>query len=180
MTTSTPRSPQRQSSRAKSSTVSARLLSVARQLTFGAALSVRGLSWIMASVIALGAATAGHAYGQPTLEFQQEFTVTSRSGVIDNFRLIAGRLTLQNLSNQTITGPVTLMLENLNPAISLNGATGSTSGGTPYINLPASIRFAPREPVVLNLIFKLPSRIGSPSTVSFKARLILTPHRVPP
>lgn len=140
-------------------------------MALGAALWALGLVWMVPSVMAFGAAATGQAHAQSTLELQHGFAVTSRKSLNNSFSLIAGTLTLQNLSSQTITGPVTLVLEDLNPAISLNEASGGASSGRPYINLPASIRFAPREPVVLNLSFKVPRTMESLPGISLKARL---------
>ena len=171
MTTRSPRPTQRQHRPAQAPSLLSRWLLATARMASGAALWTLGLTWMIPSAIALGAATTGQAHAQSTLGLQHGFVVTSRKGLNNNFSVIAGTLSLQNLSSQTVTGPVTLVLENLDPAISLNEASGGASSGRPYINLPASIRFAPREPVVLNLSFKVPRSMESLPTISLTARL---------
>lgn len=171
MTTRSPRPTQRQHRPAQAPSLLSRWLLATARMASGAALWTLGLAWLIPSAIALGAAGTGQAHAQSTLGLQHGFVVTSRKGLNNNFSVIAGTLSLQNLSSQTVTGPVTLVLENLDPAISLNEASGGASSGRPYINLPASIRFAPREPVVLNLSFKVPRSMESLPTISLTARL---------
>lgn len=134
-------------------------------------------AWLALSV-GLGLGTPASANAQSLAVMQQAFVITGRSGINNNLSQITGTLTLQATGQRTISGPMTLVLDGLNPAISLNDASGVTADGRPFLNLPATTRFVPGTPVTLNLAFKLPRTMASITTLGFTARL--TQLRPPP
>ena len=134
-------------------------------------------AWLALSV-GLGLGTPASANAQSLAVMQQAFVITGRSGINNNLSQITGTLTLQATGQQTLSGPMTLVLDGLNPAITLNDASGVTADGRPYLNLPATTRFVPGTPVTLNLAFKLPRTMASITTLGFTARL--TQVRPPP
>ncbi len=91
---------------------------------------------------------------------------------------ITGRLlqnvTLTNGSAAFITGPISLVLDNLSSNASLANATGTTDAlappaGSPYIN--SSTNLAPGQAITVTLQFTDPSR----STISYTTRVLAGP-----
>jgi subtilisin-like proprotein convertase family protein len=57
-------------------------------------------------------------------------------------RLFVGTVTITNISAQSISGPLQLVLTNLSSGVTLANATGTT-GGSPYITVPGVVTLAP-------------------------------------
>jgi hypothetical protein len=70
-------------------------------------------------------------------------------------------VTLKNNSAATITGPISLVLDNLSPNVTLYNASGTTNlvtpAGSPYIN--ANVNLAPGVSVTVQLQFTNPGNI---------------------
>ena len=84
----------------------------------------------------------------------------TRGGYLLNRRTnqITQQVTLKNVSAQTLTGPIHLVLDSLSSNTTLVNATGTTSGGSPY--LASAGNLAPGASVVLVLTFTNPSSGG--------------------
>lgn len=81
----------------------------------------------------------------------------SRGGFLLNRRTneVTQQVTLKNVSSQTVTGPILLVLDSLSGNTTLLNATGNT-GGSPYLALPGGF-LAPGASVTLTLQFANPA-----------------------
>lgn len=109
------------------------------------------------------AVVAGNAtgYGEQVLTLDiTPFSVT-RGGFLLNRRTnqVNQQVTLKNVSGQTFNGPFYLVLDSLSSNTSLVNATGTTSGGSPYVAIPSG-PLAPGGSVSVVLQFTLPSSGG--------------------
>jgi hypothetical protein len=97
-------------------------------------------------------------------------TVT-RGGFVLNRRTnqVTQQVTLKNVSSQTVTGPLYLVLDSLSSNTTLVNATGTTSGGRPYIQSAGNL--APGASRVLVLTFTNPASGGITYTALTPASL---------
>jgi uncharacterized cupredoxin-like copper-binding protein len=82
-------------------------------------------------------------------------------------------VTLRNNSTGTITGPISLVLDQLSSNATLVNATGTTTevapAGSPYVN--ATVNLAPGQSVNVTLQFTNPSR----DAITYTARVLAGP-----
>jgi hypothetical protein len=73
-----------------------------------------------------------------------------------------GTVTLKNISDSAISGPLQIFFTGLTDGVTLANATGDLSG-TPYVTVPAASGLAPGQSITVNVQFKNPSN----ATINF-------------
>ncbi len=69
-----------------------------------------------------------------------------------------GTVTLQNITNMSIAGPLRLAISSLTAGVTLTNATG-VFNGSPYITVSGVSNLMPGQSVVVNVIFNDPSNV---------------------